>query len=160
MKSKAGISVLQIAEKLHMDPQTVRRWLRAEQIKPVRLVKRRGGSDIPYYGPEALKIADAHRQKDKPSSKPNIDESSGLTWQQKLMREKAIELEMSNARQRGINNHELMMTADHHRILGAVMTQLEQAPGKIQSELGLSEPQGEIVRKILDDVRTNAAKLV
>jgi hypothetical protein len=150
-----GISILGLAKKTGADRATVRKWLDIEGVKPlVRKAKKKL-----YNEKEALAALKPHLlPKGSRSTQPNIDPKTGLTWNQKLLKEKAREVEMENDRKAKLLSDEIMLTTDHHRILAAVISRVEQVPGKAQSELGLNGAQVLGLRRMLDEARVTSAK--
>ncbi len=50
-----------------------------------------------------------------------------------------------------------ILATDHMRMISAIVQKMEQAPGKIRSEAGLSDSQTAVVQRVLDAARSEAA---
>jgi hypothetical protein len=158
-RSPEGVSVQDLADETGMEIHTVRKWLQLEGVKPVRQ-RKLGKRKVPYYELEkALEVILPHKGRAKDLAAGHlVDPETGLTWNQAKLREEARKLRRANERAEKLESRELMPTADHHAIVGAIVARVEQVPGKAQSELGLSPAQVEQLRRMLDEARESAAK--
>jgi hypothetical protein len=153
--STEGVSIHYLAGVAGCNDATVKKWLGVEGLKPV---KRRGQKRW-FDETEAMAvIRDKKRVMTPNGTHPNIDPKTGLTWQQKELKEKARKLEMENDRAAKLLSEEIMLTADHHRIIAAIAGRMEQFPGKFSSEQGLSPSVTLALRRGLDELREVAAK--
>lgn len=160
MSTKQNLaSISDIARKLCIEQDTARKWLDAEGLRPVKESKTRKEYDL-EAALEAIKPHVKSKVVRNYDPTANIDPESGLTWQQKKIKEEARSLEMENDRAAKLLSEEIMLTSDHHKILAAIVSRLEQVPGKAQSELGLNSPQIIGLRRMLDEARVSAAKAI
>lgn len=154
---KKGVSLGALAIKLGCDQATVRKWVKVAGIKPVR-------SSGAWNWYDEKQVRDAVKPhlvgREKHNTTPNVDPKSGLTWHQKKLKEEARRIEMENDRAAKLLSNEIMLTADHHRILSALISGLDRVTGKVASEQGLSPAQTLGLRKALDEMREAAAKEV
>jgi predicted transcriptional regulator len=151
--------VQDLAEETGMEIHTVRKWLQVEGLKPIR-ERTLGKRKVPYYDKAAaLKVILPHKGKPKnKDAAAGVDPETGLSWHQAKLREEARKLRRANTRAEKLESEELMLTVDHQAILAAVISRIEQVPGKAQSEIGLTGGQVVQLRRMLDEARESAAK--
>lgn len=151
-----GISPLALSRKLGCDYNCLRKWLKLESVKPVRTQ----GSWSFYDEGEATAAVRPHLAKSKKretDADKNIDPETGLTWSQAKMREQAIAQRLENAKEERKLSEEWGLIADFERLLKSLTDRIEQLPGKVRGEAGLTEAQAKIVQRECDAMRTDAA---
>ena len=150
MKNNTGLATHACAEQLDVDRLSLQRWIAREGIKPIRT-----DGQKKYYDLEVIRgVVERNRKKKRMVI---CDPVTGLPWALVHEKEKALKLRNARELEEKRVKGEWMSVATHHEILSALVSQLEQIPGKLKSELGLTDSQTLALRKALDDARNNAA---
>lgn len=135
--------------------QSLSKWLLQDGIAPVSYKGKSG-----LYDPEKVNECVAkHRNgsANGESDPEKIDPKTGLSWFQAKLREDTIRLRRENEEEEALKSERWMSTDKHHEILRILCTKIEQLPGKMKSELGLTAQQSERARQMLDEARQLAA---
>ena len=134
-QTQNGLSI-----KLNVDRKDLRRWMEAENLT----------LDSPFSKIKACVLS--HRR--TPKGPQGIDQVTGLPWAQASKREEALmrRIDREEAERKKDKN---WVTSEHHlSTLRRLVDRIELAPGRIKSQLGLSEEQRGAVQKVIDDIRT------
>lgn len=81
-----------------------------------------------------------------------------LSWFQQKAKEETIKLRRINEIAEKVKAEEWMATVTHHAIVTLIIGQLELLPGKARSQLGLDPRQTTELQRMIDEVRSNAAR--
>ena len=163
MTDKPVIGARALARKLKMDNTTCMKWLPIE-CKAVGTGSR---GEALYDEAEATAVMERHRGKHS-SHKPEnpapvkgkgamFDPETGLSWPALYEKEKAVELRRKNREEDARVKREWIPADKVKEMFSAFTQSLEQLPGKLSSELGLSPTQTLAIRRGLDEARQNAS---
>jgi hypothetical protein len=94
----------------------------------------------------------------KPKGPQGIDPVTGLPWAQAHKREQALRERLERTELEKRQSVEWVAAEKHYRTLTRLCDRLELAPGRIKSQLGLSESQKSSIQKVIDDIRTEFVK--
>ncbi len=97
-------------------------------------------------------------QSSRAPGQTDVDPTTGLSWFKAKLREDTIAKRRENEFAQKTISREWIEVAQHHRILGAYIQKIEQLPGKLRSEQGLTDSQANAMRRALDDARIEAGK--
>lgn len=155
MKTRSNLS--ELSRLTGADRSAIKRWLDGAGLKPVKT----DGKTAYWSTTAACAIIEPRARKGASrKAEPNIDPVTGLTWFQLLTKEKALASQRENEEAAAVQSEQWMEVEQHHKILSAVVSRLENIPGKARSELGLSDTQAVGLRRMLDEARTEAAAKV
>lgn len=90
----------------------------------------------------------------------NIDPETGLSWYQSNLREQALEKRRKNEIAEKLEKREYLQADSVKSVFATLVGALEQIPGKLKSELGLTAEQTARIQRILDDARAQAAEKI
>jgi hypothetical protein len=136
-KSKKTVSVRALARKTNHDRDSISKWIEGAATEE-----------------EALKLIAERKGAAKAIS---VDPTTGMSWWQARLREDVMRLRAEREERDAIQQEKWMLTSDHFKIIAAITGRLEQVPGKVSSEQGLSPGQTLGLRKALDEAREVAA---
>ena len=106
--------------------------------------------------PGAYELVKARHEK-RPTS-AGADPKPGLTWFQLKTKEEALARQRENRIADKIEKQEYMAASDVLELLSAFCNRLEQIPGKVKSELGLSDAHTKRIQKMLDEARADVSE--
>jgi DNA-binding transcriptional MerR regulator len=149
------LTINQLAQRNDSTPRTIKHWIEVLGIKPTRKGKRRFFSEVdeanikPHL--RSVKVAEAS------TNGPNIEADTGLTYAQALMKERAIKERRENEEAEAVQSKRWFPTDKMLEMFAAIVNRMEQLPGKVRSEAGLSETQMAVVQAKVDDTRRQIA---
>ena len=139
MKKTKKLSVRALAKKTQCDRDSVSKWIEGAETEEQALkqiLERKG------------RTATA------------LDPASGMSWWQARLKEDVLRMRAEREEREAIQQEKWMLTDDHFRIISSLMGRIEQVPGKVSSEQGLSPGQTLALRRAIDEARETAAKEV
>lgn len=152
------LTVNALAELTNADCRHVKRWLNLEQIAS----RDEDGHKV-FEMNAAVACIELHRRRREKSTEmhaanPNaIDPVTKLPWLVAKIREDAIEKRLRNQEEARRQSDEWIDAVSHREVVSAIVNRLEQFPGRMRSELGLTAEQEIGLRKGLDQIRCEAA---
>ena len=156
-----GATILDLMRETGSDRVAIERWLLMDGISPVRTKQEQGR--VRKWWPRDLSIACIQSHKSRSvhrNGEANIDPETGLTWHQRKDREDALSKARDNEVADKLKNEEWVSAEFMHNKFASFCLALEQIPGKLKSEIGLTDKQALAVRRAIDEARESAAKEV
>jgi hypothetical protein len=147
-----NVSLVSLYEETGCDRGNIRKWISDAGLEPVET---KGTAKL-YNHDKAIAIIAQHKKGEKIDS--NVDPETGLSWFQADLMEKTLSRRRERILQEKKDRLELIPASFHQDALRLVMNRLEQIPGKAKSEQGISDAQMVGLRRLIDDVRVEAAK--
>jgi hypothetical protein len=151
-----GVTITGLFCKTGVERLTIIKRFQTEGLNPIRKRGRRAYYDeseaMKVLAPQIAKRANAAH------SEPNIDPETGLTYHQKLEKEKSIEIALRNRDTERAQSNKWLTAEEVDEMLSLLISRIEQLPEKWKSQLGLTDAQVIAIRRGLDEIRTEAAE--
>jgi len=148
MSDNAIRTVRQHCIKRNMDLLTLERWLYAEGLDRDAVTHK--------WPPLSDELVDKIWEKHRNQRYPGADPQTGLTGRQRLELAKAIEQERKNEIEAKVAAEEWISRDTVFAMIKAIADSLEQLPGKVRSEAGLTDDQANVLRRAVDEARKSA----
>jgi hypothetical protein len=127
--------------------QHIRRWLTDADLVQ--------GGKITGAHNECLACIQEHQ---RPKGVQGIDPESGLTWAVAIKREQTLKSRVEREHRQEALARDWVSKEHSERVIKGLCDRLTVAPGRIKSELGLSESQTTELQRIFSDVRSEFVK--
>jgi hypothetical protein len=160
-KTAQGVTINQLATETGSDQRSIKKWLNGEGLEPIGHQKLGQHESALFQKEAALEIIARHQAKNSDGNEDNkVDPDTGLTWFQAYLREQTLERRRKNEIAEKVKDEEFMRAEDVKQVFAVLMNGLDQLPGKLKSELGLTTAQKTRVQTIVDEARKSAAKRI
>lgn len=157
--SGRGISIQQFSDRTGADLAAIRKWFAQEGVEPIRTKQCKNRVMRWFDEKRGLAVIVARRGNNAlRNGTVNLDPETGLTWHQRKERAEALAKERENEIAEKTKSEEWVSAEFMHNKFSNFCIALEQIPGKLKSESGLTDKQALAVRRAIDEARESAAK--